>query len=359
MPARRAPPNANDLTAKYASGGDATDAEGIDGATKPEPQPIIDVELEEIEDKRWRKPGAYLADYFNYGFDEATWIDWCKRQRISRKERQEEKDNPFHVSVIMYLQWQRLNKHRQVFANRPLADAWNALPMELKGMMMQTIMSSFSNPTAGGMGMGMGMGMGGMSMGGMGMGNMSMGNMGNMMMGGGMMNNNNNFGGGNMGGGNQMMGGQQMQPPINPSQQGSNSGAGGNIKAAEGGEEAVNGGEERESNFDEDAASEANGDRSQSRKRGASNDFDRQPQNQHGFRGSRGGGFQQGNMPNGPRGGRFGRGGGRGQGYNNNSGNGRNGPIQGVLAPRARAVSPLPSNLPTGPRNRQSSSQRR
>lgn len=137
-------------------------AEGPDAPLdfKPLPQPIIDVDLDSIEDKRWRKPGAHLSDYFNYGFDETSWLEWCAKQRRSRDELERMKDNPFRI-----------------FADRPLPEAWAALPMDLKGAMMQTIMSSFASGGPGGPGFGpnagMGMGMGpgmGMGMGGMGMG---------------------------------------------------------------------------------------------------------------------------------------------------------------------------------------------
>lgn len=34
---------------------------------------IFDVDLSSLEDKPWRKPGADITDYFNYGFNEDTW----------------------------------------------------------------------------------------------------------------------------------------------------------------------------------------------------------------------------------------------------------------------------------------------
>lgn len=32
--------------------------------------PIYDLDLASMEDKPWRKPGADITDYFNYGFNE-------------------------------------------------------------------------------------------------------------------------------------------------------------------------------------------------------------------------------------------------------------------------------------------------
>ncbi|XP_049321377.1 pre-mRNA 3'-end-processing factor FIP1 isoform X2 [Astyanax mexicanus] len=40
-----------------------------------------EVEADTYEDKPWRKPGADLSDYFNYGFNEETWKAYCEKQR--------------------------------------------------------------------------------------------------------------------------------------------------------------------------------------------------------------------------------------------------------------------------------------
>lgn len=39
-----------------------------------------------MEDKPWRKPGADITDYFNYGFNEETWKAYCDKQRKLRME---------------------------------------------------------------------------------------------------------------------------------------------------------------------------------------------------------------------------------------------------------------------------------
>ncbi|XP_069842152.1 pre-mRNA 3'-end-processing factor FIP1-like isoform X3 [Dendropsophus ebraccatus] len=43
--------------------------------------PVLEVDLDSFEEKPWRKPGADLSDYFNYGFNEATWKVYCEKQR--------------------------------------------------------------------------------------------------------------------------------------------------------------------------------------------------------------------------------------------------------------------------------------
>jgi hypothetical protein len=49
-------------------------------------QSILNVDLDQIEDKPWAKPGADITDYFNYGFTEATWRAYVVKQRELRGE---------------------------------------------------------------------------------------------------------------------------------------------------------------------------------------------------------------------------------------------------------------------------------
>jgi len=44
----------------------------------------VELDMESLEDKPWRKPGADITDYFNYGFSEDTWAAYCNRQRRLR-----------------------------------------------------------------------------------------------------------------------------------------------------------------------------------------------------------------------------------------------------------------------------------
>lgn len=45
---------------------------------------MYEFNLDSIEDKPWRKPGADITDYFNYGFNEDTWKAYCEKQRKLR-----------------------------------------------------------------------------------------------------------------------------------------------------------------------------------------------------------------------------------------------------------------------------------
>lgn len=49
---------------------------------------IHEFDLDSVDDKPWRKPGADITDYFNYGFTEDTWKQYCEKQRRMRMELQ-------------------------------------------------------------------------------------------------------------------------------------------------------------------------------------------------------------------------------------------------------------------------------
>ncbi|ODV88992.1 hypothetical protein CANCADRAFT_45469 [Tortispora caseinolytica NRRL Y-17796] len=48
--------------------------------------PITEVPIELLEEKPWRRPGADVSDYFNYGFDEFTWQLYCENQDSRRAQ---------------------------------------------------------------------------------------------------------------------------------------------------------------------------------------------------------------------------------------------------------------------------------
>eukprot|EP00834_Sanchytrium_tribonematis_P000577 NODE_10_length_61504_cov_0.956502.p49 type:complete len:132 gc:universal NODE_10_length_61504_cov_0.956502:54782-55177(+) len=69
---------------------------------------LIDVDLEEFTDKPWLKPGTDISDYFNYGFNEDTWKQYCEKQRQLRQE----------YSIQMQFDRTRDSGHRPVKNNR-------------------------------------------------------------------------------------------------------------------------------------------------------------------------------------------------------------------------------------------------
>ncbi|CAH8579886.1 unnamed protein product [Schistosoma curassoni] len=50
--------------------------------------PTVEYNLSTLgdEEKPWKRPGADITDYFNYGFTEETWIQYCEKQKILRQE---------------------------------------------------------------------------------------------------------------------------------------------------------------------------------------------------------------------------------------------------------------------------------
>ncbi|KAF7337574.1 hypothetical protein MSAN_02230700 [Mycena sanguinolenta] len=126
---------------------------------------IIDVDLSSMTDKQWRKPGSDISDWFNYGFDELSWEAYCYRRRDLG-----ELANVLKTNVLN-------------FSGMP-EDQLTALPPEVRQMVMTgttAMMNTAANPAM--MGQGMMMDMSNMSM----MGPMAMGMNGEMAMNGGMM----------------------------------------------------------------------------------------------------------------------------------------------------------------------------
>lgn len=60
---------------------------------------LFDLDIDKLEDKPWRKPGADMADYFNYGLNESAWRNYARKQREIRG-REAPSQNPFAVSLI-------------------------------------------------------------------------------------------------------------------------------------------------------------------------------------------------------------------------------------------------------------------
>jgi len=50
--------------------------------------PVFAIDIDQMEDKPWRRPGVAVSDYFNYGFTEETWRVYCQRQAQLRLENQ-------------------------------------------------------------------------------------------------------------------------------------------------------------------------------------------------------------------------------------------------------------------------------
>eukprot|EP01029_Cantina_marsupialis_P027640 TRINITY_DN773121_c0_g1_i1.p1 TRINITY_DN773121_c0_g1~~TRINITY_DN773121_c0_g1_i1.p1 ORF type:complete len:167 (+),score=44.86 TRINITY_DN773121_c0_g1_i1:74-574(+) len=51
----------------------------------------FDVNLNNMSRKPWEKPGEDISDYFNYGFDERSWRDYCAKQQKFRREKMQKR----------------------------------------------------------------------------------------------------------------------------------------------------------------------------------------------------------------------------------------------------------------------------
>lgn len=47
----------------------------------PDRTSVYDVDMINLAEKSWRRPGSDITDWFNYGFDEISWEAYCIRRR--------------------------------------------------------------------------------------------------------------------------------------------------------------------------------------------------------------------------------------------------------------------------------------
>ncbi|EPQ60222.1 hypothetical protein GLOTRDRAFT_108853 [Gloeophyllum trabeum ATCC 11539] len=129
---------------------------------------IFEYDIQAMAEKPWRRPGSDISDWFNYGFDEVSWEAYCYRRREMG-------------DVASSLKANILN-----FAGMP-EEQIAALPPEVRTMIMANVASMMPgggpNPAMMQAGMGMNPMMHPDMSGMMGMGMGDMGNMGNMGMG--------------------------------------------------------------------------------------------------------------------------------------------------------------------------------
>lgn len=57
--------------------GSTTAIPGGCGFSLPRYRTILDVNIDAFEQKPWRRPGVDITDFFNFGFDEQSWKDYC------------------------------------------------------------------------------------------------------------------------------------------------------------------------------------------------------------------------------------------------------------------------------------------
>ena len=58
----------------------------LDAVGQIDGKELYEIDLDSFEDKPWRKPGADITDYFNYGFNEVSWKMYCNKQKAMREE---------------------------------------------------------------------------------------------------------------------------------------------------------------------------------------------------------------------------------------------------------------------------------
>ncbi|KAF8203897.1 hypothetical protein BJ912DRAFT_1090676 [Pholiota molesta] len=152
---------------------------------------ILELDLNAMADKPWRRPGSDISDWFNYGFDELSWEAYCYRRRDLGEMANVLKTNvivralsaichfylchPFIIPSFLAMCIE-LRSDARGTTNRPTADVRTMVMTGANAMMN----SAGANPNMMGANVMMDMGMMGPM--GMGMGNEMGAHMGNPMM---------------------------------------------------------------------------------------------------------------------------------------------------------------------------------
>ncbi|KAI8827483.1 Fip1 motif-domain-containing protein, partial [Chytriomyces cf. hyalinus JEL632] len=148
---------------------------------------LFDLDLDGVEDKPWRKPGADITDYFNFGFNEVSWRAYCNKQKSMREEALMQKR--IHVTFGLSLQnstvrqpvlsffWKQviedmgsdqqffggmMGMQQQKYQRMPQQQQFNPMQMHMMQQQQRGMGSGIAPPPGmggGPMGMGMGMGM--------------------------------------------------------------------------------------------------------------------------------------------------------------------------------------------------------
>lgn len=115
--------------------GKTTQKLDIDATATVNGTPLFDLDLASLEDKPWRKPGADVTDYFNYGFTEESWQIYCERQRKLRSE-----FGPMAAVRQYFVQWngnQTSNAINTVVnEQRPIPKLGNSVPTMVQQQMI-------------------------------------------------------------------------------------------------------------------------------------------------------------------------------------------------------------------------------
>lgn len=82
--------------------------------------PVLQIDIDQMDEKPWRRPGVAVADYFNYGFNEDSWRAYCQRQVQLRLENEMRgKISVYRRAPIVQQQQQPPSRNRDDYDREP------------------------------------------------------------------------------------------------------------------------------------------------------------------------------------------------------------------------------------------------
>ncbi|KAK4725788.1 hypothetical protein R3W88_030705 [Solanum pinnatisectum] len=110
----------NSYTQRVGSGFAAQNGQSF---SLPRSRNILDVNIDMFEKKPWRYPGADLTDYFNFGFDEAGWKQYCNCLDEHRDQAKKKvKDSDYKTSKISKPKGREIEVEESMIERQPSTD---------------------------------------------------------------------------------------------------------------------------------------------------------------------------------------------------------------------------------------------
>ncbi|KAF3456353.1 hypothetical protein FNV43_RR01003 [Rhamnella rubrinervis] len=84
------------------------------GFSLPWYRSILDVNIDTFEEKRWRYPGVDITDFFNFGFNEDSWKQYCNALEQCQRQSFMQLGVPVNESAKLYQFYEDGSKHDKV-----------------------------------------------------------------------------------------------------------------------------------------------------------------------------------------------------------------------------------------------------
>ncbi|GAV70856.1 Fip1 domain-containing protein, partial [Cephalotus follicularis] len=101
------------------------------GFSHPWSRNILDINIDTFQEKPWRYPGVDITDYFNFGFNEDTWKEYCNRLEQFRQRKYVQTRIPIYDSSEFNQAYGAGFEHNKVFKETSAGDTTEFKPLSI------------------------------------------------------------------------------------------------------------------------------------------------------------------------------------------------------------------------------------